>query len=200
MAVGTLDSPGGANVCATALEALAFGLVLCDAERRIVFANSTAAALAAAEFGRWRARTTIKAGTQPETLGLIELIDRATRQGERGVIRLTGQGEAAWIMGVVAPLCGGEGRKVNHAVIALRASRDQPCFDEATLAGLFRLSPAQAQIALALYSGRSLEDIARDREIKISTLRTHLTEIFARSGTETQLELVRLLAMLPPLR
>jgi DNA-binding CsgD family transcriptional regulator len=68
------------------------------------------------------------------------------------------------------------------------------------LAGLFRLSPAQAQIALALYSGRSLEDIARDREIKISTLRTHLTEIFARSGTETQLELVRLLAMLPPLR
>jgi DNA-binding CsgD family transcriptional regulator len=38
------------------------------------------------------------------------------------------------------------------------------------------------------------------RGARISTLRSHLDEILARTGVENQRELVRLLALLPPLR
>jgi DNA-binding CsgD family transcriptional regulator len=36
--------------------------------------------------------------------------------------------------------------------------------------------------------------------VAISTVRTHLAEIFVRTGTESQRDLVRLLGMLPPVR
>jgi DNA-binding CsgD family transcriptional regulator len=53
---------------------------------------------------------------------------------------------------------------------------------------------------MALHSGRTPEEIALERGIKISTLRTHLAEIFARTGAENQRDLIRLLGLLPPLR
>jgi hypothetical protein len=46
----------------------------------------------------------------------------------------------------------------------------------------------------AAFSGLTIE-----RGVKISTLRTRLAEIFVRTGTENQRDLVRLLGLLPPL-
>jgi DNA-binding CsgD family transcriptional regulator len=44
------------------------------------------------------------------------------------------------------------------------------------------------------------EEIAAERGVAISTLRTHFAEIFARTGAENQRDLIRLLGMLPPVR
>jgi DNA-binding CsgD family transcriptional regulator len=53
---------------------------------------------------------------------------------------------------------------------------------------------------LAIFDGKSPEQIAADRNVAISTMRTHLAQIFARTGAENQRDLVRMLGMLPPLR
>ena len=90
-------------------------------------------------------------------------------------------------------------RGIGHVMLSLRHARDTPAFDATLLEHLFGLSPTQAGIALALFNGRSPEEIALERGIKMTTLRTHLTEIFLRTGTETQRDLMRLLGTLPPL-
>ena len=65
---------------------------------------------------------------------------------------------------------------------------------------LFSLSRTQAAIALSIFGGKSPDEIAAERGVTISTLRTHLAEIFARTGTENQRDLVRLFGMVPPIR
>ncbi len=61
------------------------------------------------------------------------------------------------------------------------------------LQDLFGLTPAEAAVAAALGAGKSVEDIARACRISVNTARTHLKNIFAKTGTRRQAELVALL-------
>ena len=58
------------------------------------------------------------------------------------------------------------------------------------------LTAAEADLAAALTSGQSLADHAEERERSLSTVRTHLRSVFAKTGTSRQSELVRMLAAL----
>lgn len=62
---------------------------------------------------------------------------------------------------------------------------------------LFGLTATESQLALALLQGRRLEEIADERGVKITTLRTQLSAILAKTGTQRQTELLLLLARLP---
>lgn len=87
-----------------------------------------------------------------------------------------------------------------YVLIVMQVVGADAPFTKATLIAMFDLSPTQAAIAVEIFNGRSPEEIAAARGIKISTLRSHLGEIFSRTGTETQGDLIRLLGTLPPLR
>lgn len=193
-----------ANAHAAALNAFTFGVLVCDAGGRLVFANAAAEALARQGAGivlgpRGKEVGALKAA-EGRALGL--LIRDATGGGAGGMLQLTGSDGATALLVLVTPLP----RQPNdtfgpgHALVALRSARDRPAFTEATLAALFKLSPAQAAIAFAIYNGRTPEEIALQRGIKITTLRSHLAQIFLRTGAENQRDLVRLLGMLPPLQ
>jgi DNA-binding CsgD family transcriptional regulator/PAS domain-containing protein len=58
---------------------------------------------------------------------------------------------------------------------------------------LFDLSRAEAEVAAALASGRSLDEIAEDRGVAVSTLRVQLKSIYAKTSTNRQAELVSLI-------
>lgn len=64
---------------------------------------------------------------------------------------------------------------------------------DAVLRGLFDLSAAEAGVAAGLASGLSLADIAAGRRITIATARTHLAQIFRKTCTNQQAQLVALL-------
>jgi DNA-binding CsgD family transcriptional regulator len=132
---------------------------------------------------------------------LAFLIKDAARGGAGGAACLNGGGGGP-LIALVTPLArrADGDRGVGQAMLALRRAWDGPAFDETMLEHLFGLSPTQALIALALFNGQSPEEIALQRGVKITTLRTHLTEIFLRTGAETQRDLMRLLGTLPPLR
>ena len=132
---------------------------------------------------------------------LAELLHDAANCGDGGVMRATGRDGKSPLIILVSPLprglvFSGSG----HALVTLRSAADDPSFSAQTLCGLFGLSRAQAEIALAIFNGRAPEEIAAERGVAISTLRTHLAEIFARTGAENQRDLIRLLGMLPPVR
>ncbi len=65
---------------------------------------------------------------------------------------------------------------------------------------MFGLSPSQASLALALYNGSTVEAFAETRGVKISTVRSHLAQTLAKTGTANQRDLVRLIGMLPTVR
>jgi DNA-binding CsgD family transcriptional regulator/PAS domain-containing protein len=197
------SSPRG-QIHAAALDTLAFGVVVCEARGRIVLINKAAEALA-----RDRAGITLgKSGrglgalVAAESAALAAMINDAAGSGPGGVIRLTGRGESSELIALITPLprSFGLGTGPAYALVTLRSARDSPSFSAETLIALFHVSPAQAEIALAIYNGKTPEQIAGERGVTISTLRTHLAEIFLRTGTESQRDLVRLLGMLPPVR
>ena len=77
-----------------------------------------------------------------------------------------------------------------HAVVALRSLGDAPGFGATRLSGFFGLSPTQGEIALAIFRGKSIEEIAAERGVKITTVRTQLARLYARTGAESQRDLV----------
>ena len=86
------------------------------------------------------------------------------------------------------------------AVVLVRdMTLDLPAGFEKHLQHLFCLSPRQAQLAALLSSGRTLKQAAADQGIKFSTARSNLEEVFRRTGTHQQSQLVALLKSTHPL-
>jgi DNA-binding CsgD family transcriptional regulator len=61
------------------------------------------------------------------------------------------------------------------------------------LMGLFDLTPAEVKLAIALASGRTVQQAALDASITLSSARTYLDRIFRKTGTHQQSQLVALL-------
>lgn len=185
-----------------ALDALAFGTVICNAEARVMLVNGAAERLAQAGAGIVFAVSGLSARIAPESRMLARLIRDAAQGGSGGVMRLTGRSEATELLVLVTPLpreaFGDHGP--GYALVSMREAKDRPAFTQAVLASMFGLSPTQAALAMAIYRGQPTEEIAAEFGIKLTTLRTHLDEIFRRTGAENRQDLLRLLSRLPQVR
>jgi DNA-binding CsgD family transcriptional regulator len=65
----------------------------------------------------------------------------------------------------------------------------------AVLHSRFRLTPAEARIALGIARGEALRAIAETHGIAVATARTQLKSVFKKTGTHRQAELTALLAV-----
>lgn len=68
------------------------------------------------------------------------------------------------------------------------------------LSSLYRLTPAEERIASALVAGDTPDEIATSFGVKITTIRSQLASIYAKTSTRRQSELVRLVSSVPALR
>nr|MBL8412028.1 helix-turn-helix transcriptional regulator [Dechloromonas sp.] len=68
------------------------------------------------------------------------------------------------------------------------------------LMDIFGLSAAEARLARAICHGDSVEEYARDQGLRLPTVRTQLSAIFNKTGTDRQASLVRLIAGIPVVR
>ena len=59
---------------------------------------------------------------------------------------------------------------------------------------LYRLTPAEAAVAMAIARGTGLQAAADELQISLTTARTHLQHVFEKTETRRQAELVRLVA------
>jgi DNA-binding CsgD family transcriptional regulator len=62
---------------------------------------------------------------------------------------------------------------------------------------VYGLTPAQASVARSLFAGRSVEETAQSLGLSRNTVRTHLKQIFTRCEVNSQAELLHLLALGP---
>lgn len=121
----------------------------------------------------------LNAPAQPENRYSLTL----TRMLQRQVVGKSGEmDEVSDILCLVAPL---DGRRIATA---------------RQLMDFFGLSAAEARLARAICHGDSVEEYARDQGLRLPTVRTQLSAVFNKTGTERQASLVRLIAGIPVVR
>lgn len=84
-----------------------------------------------------------------------------------------------------------------HVLVVVTDPEVSASFPDVILKTLFGLTSAETQIANALLTGLSVEEIAELRSVTPGTLRVQLKAIFQKTNTRRQSELVRLLRSLP---
>jgi DNA-binding CsgD family transcriptional regulator len=77
------------------------------------------------------------------------------------------------------------------AVIFLSRPEQEREPNREILRRLYGLTPAEANVGSLLIAGSSLEDAARELGVSITTARTHLRQLFNKTGTNRQAELVQ---------
>ena len=85
------------------------------------------------------------------------------------------------------------------AAVLVGASEPDSEIDPGALQRWYGLTPAEARVAALLAKGRTVEEVAKLLGVQSNTVRVQLREVFAKTGTNRQADLVRLLATLPRL-
>lgn len=186
-----------ASLLALALDEMDYGVVLLDESFRVLHANH-------------QARTDLRA-TSPVSLdGNVLRVASATDQRVleealvasvgRGIRRLIRLGNGAQPMRVaVVPLPVGGGWR--SPAVMLAVERRQVCAPLTVqgFARLYRLSPGEEQVLTELCAAHNPLDIAHRHGVALSTVRTQITNIRTKTGTDSIRDLVHQMSMLPPL-
>ena len=89
-------------------------------------------------------------------------------------------------------LAGADDRAV-AAVFVQKASRDLPSLHHA-IAKLYKLTPTERRVLSGIVQVGGVPEVAEAMGISVSTVKTHLRRLFAKTGTDRQADLVKLVA------
>ena len=133
---------------------------------------------------------------------LLPLREALTGARERGLRRLVNLGEGEHQVSIaVVPLAAAAGEAGPSRLTLLVLGKRQMC--EALSAHWFarshRLTPAEARVLAALCDGRRPSEIAAAQRVALSTVRSQIGSIRAKTGAESIRALVRQVAVLPPM-
>jgi DNA-binding CsgD family transcriptional regulator/PAS domain-containing protein len=181
---------------------LALGVVLFDETSAVVYHNESAARLLqrhpALELRRQRLSATEPRQAERLRQAIAEAADsRGELRQERAAALSLGHEERggtvhAWVM----PLGNGRsprGEGIERAVAALLlgdSAMSLPLQAEPLIA-LYGLSPKEAEVALGIAMGRSVEAIAEQHCRSLSTVRSQLKAVYRKTGTQRQAQLIR---------
>lgn len=188
---------------AQTLDYVASGIVLLDAEGHVQFANSTAMMLVATTGAlRW---SDITKDTGVRDAAALKRAVRACIAANRaGLERTDGvslhrTGGLRDLLIVVCALAGDGPAQAGDAVVAMFVSDSgyRPPAPVAALKSLFGLTPAESRIAWAFVEGRRVDDIAEHLGISPTTVAFHKRNIFQKTNTNRQVDLIALLLALP---
>jgi DNA-binding CsgD family transcriptional regulator len=185
-----------------ALDALSFTAIVVDASGRVAFANAQAEMLNREGAGLRLCEGRIGCAVQRQAREFERLIRSAASGGVGGAMRLTNSSGEAALLVLIAPMPNRLRESQNGdglALVAIRREKDDPAFAETIVSQLFELSRSEAQVVCALLAGATLDEIAAQRGVKITTIKTQIEAAFRKTGTENQRDLVRLIGKLPQL-
>jgi DNA-binding CsgD family transcriptional regulator len=187
------------------LDTLRCGVVMLDQYGHVVFANRTARQLDAARDGLRLSHAGVSApvvaGSLARTIGLATDGDSdCVRHGAH--IALPRRDAPYPLSVTIIPLPRESSCQLfgSPVVLLLIADPAQSVgSDTKALVSLFGLTAREAALTTLLANGRRLDDAAKQLGIKRETARTHLARALAKTGTERQADLARLVwAAVPP--
>ena len=193
----------GQDLLAASLDALAMPTLLFDELGRIAHQNCSALALldAATTLARRDDRLVGSTATSTRSINLqVSHAMRAHRDGlERapGIVLVDRAGRLPLTL-MTLPLRGrGEHAMRGGALMFVFDPEDTPVVTADLVRRLFALSAAESELAVALCSGLSPEEVAAERGRALSTVRSQIRNLFAKTGTNRQADLVGMLLASP---
>jgi len=177
------------------LEELDYGVLLVNANGRVIHSNHAARRTLEDGHPLQLSGTQLRALETEDAERLGEALFAAESGGRRCLLRL-GQGKGRANV-VVVPL----NRNVSQAAVLLILERQQLCGELAAqwFALRYGLTRTETEVLKALSNGARPSDVAESQGVAISTVRTQIQSIRAKSGADSIGELMRQLAVLPPL-
>lgn len=183
-----------------ALERVDRGVIICDASFRVAFRNGKADDILKRNVGLWvNSDGMLVARGSKSTRQFAVLLSAAVeasiarRELEDQIFSLE-QGPQRITL-VVTPLQGaGVGSMAQGVLVTLHDWSWGTQISDDLLKTLFDLTDAEATVAAKLVSGQSLSDIAVTSGRSRETIKYHLNNIFRKTGTRRQGELVSLLS------
>jgi DNA-binding CsgD family transcriptional regulator/PAS domain-containing protein len=185
----------------SALDELDMAVIVTDASGRVWFANGQAEAMLAAGDTLERRDGCLRETAPVRSRGLASLLAAAANQSCSGDMPIKSGSRGKSYLARAFPL------KLNppptelwQTPLALLLVSDPatnavlPC---QTLRACFGLTEKEAGLALAVGEGRTAEEYAGEKGVRVTTVRTQLRAIFAKNNVRGQVELVRLLGRIP---
>jgi DNA-binding CsgD family transcriptional regulator len=190
------------------LNRLGVGILLVTADCRILFASAVVETIMRRGDGLARQNGYLRAMT-PEASEQLERYIRAAastnaRPGEAPGDIVTLPRERGLPMPIlILPFRGGEvGPEPGDPAAVLVVSDPAMSFriNEPSIAHVYGLTPAEARLLNALIEGKRLSEYAKETGITLNTAKTYLRQLFDKTGSARQADLLRLILSDPILR
>lgn len=189
------------------LDGLAMGVLLVDAGGQVRYANAQALRLLQQHDGlRIDSGQALRASGANESSELQALLDEACGRAAHeaapgGVLACHESSGGGLLMVTVAPLsemAGYESLSSDGIALAvfLTDPRARHHLSKALLKRSFGLTDREASLCEAFLNNPSLEDVATCCHLSLSSVRTYMKEIYAKTGRRSQAELMHLLMSL----
>ncbi|XIA63601.1 helix-turn-helix transcriptional regulator [Bradyrhizobium sp. TZ2] len=197
-----LDRAAAATLADT-FDSLAAGLFLFDVKGRLVRANLNGHIILS-EGTMLRAAAGRLVATNPSANDTIQTALVCAKMGGANfaadvvALPLTGTDGQHYVAHIL-PLTSrtrqktGAGHAATTAMFVCKAQVETPAVPE-IIAKLYRLTPSELRVLLALFDAGGVSEIADVLGISEATTRTHLHRVFAKTGTKRQADLVKLVA------
>ena len=172
------------------LDHLPHGVVFLDRTLKVLFANRPARALLSADAPIRVGRDQRLRVMDVDESRLLGALITATLRGEmeESARALLIGGKSAQPLAVMVATIGHDG-----ATLFINAPHAPPSVDRSVLESLYGLTPAESRLVALLTRGLTLDAIAKRANLSPHTLRTQLKQIFRKSGTSRQSELIKLI-------
>jgi len=185
------------------LDGLSAGMILVDANGRIVHTNNAAIAiLDAGDFLR-------------SVCGRLVASDLAINAALREILVAANAGDAALgVKGIALPLTAHDGeRYVAHvlpltsgarreaglaynavAALFIRKASLEPFSPPEVIGEMYKLTPTELRVLLAIVDIGGVPEVAAALGVAVTTVKTHLSRLFEKTGVARQADLVKLVA------
>ncbi len=205
-----VSAMGSLNVLGGIIDRLWMAILVVDAGGRILVCNAAAEQILAQRDGLMRIVNTLTTNRPVETRALAgeiskvltKLVPMSASDPPYGIARATRPSGLSPYVLLIAPFAaeGADGTEDRAAMVVV-SDLELPVPDCGRhLRIAFELTEAEVQVALSLLNGKTPAEIAEARGVRLSTIRSQVKAIFAKTGTTRQSELVKLLSRIPNLR
>ena len=175
------------------LDQLRAGMLMCDGDGRVQWRNRSADLLLDAGDGIALRDGRLRLARRDDAERLrVSIADVAGGRRASAFLALGGGGGRLHVA-LRAPPGQGDGHGARVVLLVLTRPGAGAAMSPEAIACLFGLSGAEARLAAGLVAGKTLEQYAAQRGVGIGTVRGQVKQVFAKTGTTRQAELVGLL-------
>ncbi len=177
------------------------GVILLDKDSRAVLTNRSADQILALSDGIRLDRGRPRLADPQQDRAFQQLLEeaagtRALRGRSYGrtmsLMRTSGRRSYAALVNPLLAPPPGTGLREAVTILFIADPEGSQISTTEVLEGLYDLTPAEAELLRLLAEGRSLEEVAQKRGVTMNTARSQLKQVFAKTDTRRQGELVRL--------